>query len=270
VVVDSQPKSAKQQFMIQLQSEAAKSLDAAAAQMLAIEVEAHLDESIQARLELGEPSEIAEINAVAGFADARRFVRQMTPVHGDRTRFDRRLLITGLCFLSWVAFFDAGVMASREIAYLIGIGGAILALGAYAFRSARIGCVRWGTLAQVSAIGFFLFALVHPLMWLDLWDQGAMGYVPVTRVSQFREAQYERELHGSVNDGVSGAPSPQEDLAALDKALKEPLTVRYMRTVQSSIGFAFFLVYLMAAAHLAPIIIVQRFRKRRRSRPTSA
>src|SRR5205807_1426641 len=52
-------------------------VDAVRQEAMINEVRAHLDASIQARLELGQAPEIAEIEAVQSFGTARRFVNQI-------------------------------------------------------------------------------------------------------------------------------------------------------------------------------------------------
>ena len=79
----------RETFLRQLADEAGKSLPAADVQALVAEARDHLDDSIQARLELGLTAEEAEWEAIAAFGTARRVGRE---VARQEPWVDRRFL----------------------------------------------------------------------------------------------------------------------------------------------------------------------------------
>jgi hypothetical protein len=126
----------------QILASAKTRMSESAAQELADEVRAHLDASIQARLELGQTPEEAEQEAVASFGSTVSFVNSFLPHVTKTKRFDRATFIATLivlvCGPALGVLVNANWSPLNAIAYYLPVIGGICAAAFLGWRFRRI------------------------------------------------------------------------------------------------------------------------------------
>lgn len=190
-------------FLHRLAEEAGKELDAETAAALVAETRGHLEESIQARLELGIEPERAEREAIQAFGEAQRTARGVA-AEAARPRESKR----GKVLAAAYALFIVGVVIGPDFMrlspalYYAVYGLAwilVLAFGVLAFRSRRPAPRRVLSIGLIATLG--LWGGIGTT-WLHLWHHGGMGETPrwhasdryagEDRTSEGRERREER------------------------------------------------------------------------------
>ncbi len=268
------PNLNRDEFIEQLRRECSLRFEPEVTDALVAEVDAHITESIQARLELGEAQHEAEINAVRSFHRPRKFVQSMGQVHHDETTHDRPLLTIGLIMLCWLAFYME--IAPKHLTWMVGPLVLILFGITISLRSHKIGSIRWGTVKRLALAAVIVVGIIAPLRTVNLWAYGGMGYMPTRMASQMVSDQdgYIRSNLGPGNWGTNWVMGDIEkatryDLDPARRALAAPLWERYIANSAQTIPSLIFSLGLILFAHLVPIAVRRRLNQRR-LRPGSA
>ena len=268
----SKPDLSRAEFLEELRRESALHFEPDVATAMLLEVEAHLDESIQSRLELGESREFAERQAVKSFHEPKRFVRSMGAVHEDAVNHDRILLLIGLGLIGWIGFgLEIETKSTAWFAWPLGI----LVLGLLlAVRSIQIGSVRKGTLAALLLATTVCIGGLMPLTWINSWSYGGMGYMPISMAREFVADPkiFEKMNSSQENSFVSYMPtqSEAEQVKATKAALAAPLLERYATNASETTQLFIFTFALVSLGHLAPVAIRRRFQQRSGRRARAA
>ena len=258
------------EFLDELRRECALHFEPAVATAVVIEVDAHICESIQARIELGDSPEEAEINAVRAFHKPRKFVRAMGQIHGDGADHDAPLLIIGLTFLCWVAFYIE--IAPKHLGWIVGPLG-VLCLGSLIpVRSAQLGAVRMGTLRRLAIGTVVVVGLISPLRTVNLWAYGGKGYMP-TQMARALISDLDGFIRSTVDGGDADrayvrnvSEMTREDLEPAKRALEASLWERYTTNASQTMPNLILSFGLIFVFHLLPVSIRRRLNQRRTAR----
>ncbi|MDR3690937.1 MAG: hypothetical protein P4L46_16280 [Fimbriimonas sp.] len=258
-------------FLEELHRECALHFEPDVAIAVVMEVDAHLTESIQARLELGETSEIAEIGAVRSFHQPKRFVRQMGMVHRDEVEHDKPLFLFGLAFICWLAF--AADLAIQFVAWyewwlaLLAFGIAMLV------RSAQIGSLRRGTLKRLAIAAVIAIGIISPLRTINFWTHGGIGYMPVGMAKSLVANPERFILDQSRNYNLAGSwvvnldQWTRDQVGPAKEALAAPFWRRYIDNLQVTMTTLVFSFGTILVTTLLPIAVRQRLRPRKALHP---
>jgi hypothetical protein len=256
----------KGDFLTELHRQCLIHLEPEIVEAMMLEVQAHLDESIQARLELGEAPKIAELNAIAAFEAPQGFARSMIQVHQKRGSHDRVLLALGSGVLAWISLsvhFQSISIDYDFIAYpLLAASAAIVA------RSFWLGAVQTVTLRKMALVGIILVGIVTPLVTLNLNAYGGTGLISV--VSPIRPVG--SEIGPSTDPSVGPfTEQEQRNRRAQEAALAAPLWERSTAMAPFTASLAIYGFQFAFLPHLITVWCVGLFRKlrsRRRRLPT--
>jgi hypothetical protein len=138
------------------------------------EVRAHLDASIQARLELGMPAEEAELEAIACFGDPTKFVQQIVSLHAVEPPKYRALLLTMVVAITYVFTFCTMTYYNMPLLYI----GLALATSLFAYYSWRGRTFQWKRLSLAGIATTLALSAVLGFSWVSLWNAGGMGESP--------------------------------------------------------------------------------------------
>ena len=254
----------KSEFLSKLADEARGNLSPEVTQALVCEVAGHLDESIQSRLELGEPPEVAEINAIAAFATPASFVHGMETVHETTRSHDRVLLALGSVCVFSLAFWMCFTGLTHEVygAWMCLVFGS---LACVLLRSCFLKTPRWGTLKTLTIASIVLIGGVQPLLQVNLWEYGGIGYVPTRSIQSYISAERAELEHPTHGWGLD-AGQIEMNIQAAEQAASAPLWGRWRRSFGPSGGLMIFSIAMLVIAHLLPIAVRRRWRRSRLGR----
>ena len=202
-------------FLSQLAEEAKKGLDAESAASLVEETRGHLEESIEARLELGAEPERAEREAIQAFGEARRMTREVI-AEAARPRESQRGKVLAVAY----ALFIVGLAVGPDfMRFSVTLYHAFFCFGwlfvavfsVLAFRSRRPGSMRIFSIGLVASL--VLWGAIGT-MWLHLWSHGGMGELPRWSASAWPKNR---------DRAPKGLPSLDEQNAAVAAAQADPL-----------------------------------------------
>ncbi len=255
-------------FLADLHRECTLRFEPEIAAEMVMEVEVHLNESIQARLELGEAPAVAEINAVTAFESATSFVDSMSRVHRDLMAHDRPLLLLGLAFIFWVGLPIH--IASGSMNYLLWMYGVLALAGSVLFRSILICSPRWGTLRNLSIAGVVFLGVLLPSTVLNVWAYGGRGYVSVFGARALVDQQSQL-LNRAPESASSFAPATnpsdvQDEIDATKRAMAAPLLERFTTNASQTLSILGFCLGFILVAHLLPVAIRRRWQQLRTPR----
>jgi hypothetical protein len=252
------------EFLEELRKECALHFDPEVTDTLVMEVDAHITESIQARLELGDIQEDAELNAVRSFHQPKKFVSRMGQVHHDMAGHDRPLFLIGLAFVCWLAFY---VEDPKHVGWIVGLLGALLLFASIVIRSAQIGSMRRGTLCRLAVAAFLVIGIISPLRTVNLWAYGGMGFMPVSMArdlvsdtDSFVRSQTDGS-HWAANYVNNFQEMAQQDVEPAKHALDATLLSRYAANLPQTMPNLAVSFGLIVLAHLLPVVIRRRWRK---------
>lgn len=258
------------EFINDLRLECALHFEPEIATAVVMEVDAHLADSIQARIELGDSAEEAEINAVRSFHQPQKFVRSMGQIHRDEAEHDRPLFAIGLAFLCWVAFYIE--IAPKQFGWIVGLLGVLILGASILIRSAQIGSLRLRTLRCLGLAAILIVGLIAPLGIVNLWAYGGMGYMPNHMARELVSDQegFIRARSGGTESAASYvgdfAEMTREDAGPAKRALDAPLLERYTTNASQTVPSLIFCMGLIFVGHLLPVAIRRRWNRRRAAR----
>ena len=223
-------------YLEELAASAGRELSSVETQALVAETHAHLEDSIQARLELGLTPEEAEREAIAAFGARREIIAGLEGVR--QVRFVRKRLwsVAGVTFVllaSTVLFSVTDWVWLAVLPFLaVGIGVLFISvLGFAARRPAPIPLALSGIGSSLACWGFMSMA------YLNLWSYGGVGYLPRWgAATALAEAQDHlstpsrswtvRDERGRVTESGWNRYDPESDrsvLVAIPEAQADPL-----------------------------------------------
>lgn len=254
-------------FLDELKRECALRFEPEVAEAVVAEVDAHLTDSIQARLELGDSLTVAEIDAVKSFHEPQKFVQSMGRVHRDEQAHDMPLFLTGLALLSWIGFYIE--VAPKHLTWMLGPFGILMLGAAVLVRTAQIGGLRLGTLRRLTVAAVFVIGVIAPLRTVNLWFYGGMGYMPIGMARQMVN-DHGGFIRSSLSEGNWAttyvgeiAESTRYDLDPARRALAAPLWERYESNIPQTAPSLIFCLGSLFAAHLIPVAVKKRRKLRR-------
>lgn len=208
-------------FLDRLAQEAGKSLPPQEVESLVAEAREHLEDAIQARLELRMSFQEAEAEAIAAFGLSRQVVEASLPRSAPRLRiglFASGYALAGLYTLfSWrfMDYYPDSVEALFAAWLVLG-----LAFAAVAFHARRPASAPVVLTGMVGAVAFWL---LMGLTWIDLKPYGGMGVLPPgAAAEQMRVAR----------KGLVEREADREALAAGLRALDGPRGIEALRTAE--------------------------------------
>ncbi len=257
------PHHNRAEFLAELQRECALRFTPETAMSMMMEVEVHLDESIQARLELGEAPEVAEINAVAAFSTTEIFVQRMEEVHTHAPSHDKLLLGLGLtlvCLLTfWIEIASTGINNLVWIGILFGVAIAIFV------RSCFLRTPKWGTIKTLLIASVVLMGGLQPLLTLHLTPYGGIGYI-----SAFRVPEYIADCNVQLREAIATQNSPSNGvyrnrnwsqsqlrdwIRAAEQASQAPVLERYSSNREQTVELVATVTLWIFFSHLIPLAV---------------
>jgi len=256
----------RDEFLERLRLECALHFEPEITDAVVTEVDAHIMESIQARLELGESEQEAEVNAVRSFHQPRKFVQSMGQVHQDEATHDSPLLAIGLALLCWIGFYIE--IAAKHLTWMVAPLGLVLIGVAISVRTAQIGSLRWGTIKRLSLAAVIVIGVIAPLRTVNLWAYGGMGYMPIG-MAQEMLANPNGYIRSSLGAGTWATSyvgdlteTTRYDTDPARKALAAPLAERWVANSAQTFPSLIFCLGMMIMMHLLPIAVRRRLNQR--------
>lgn len=265
-----QPDLNREEFLHRLRHECDLHFDHDITEAVIAEVDAHLTESIQARLELGDTRESAETNAVRSFHEPKRFVRSMGHVHQDEATHDFPMFAIGVALLCWMAFYIE--ISAKHLTWLVAPLGVILLGVSIAIRSAQIGSPRFGTMKRLAFAAVLVIGLVAPFRTVNLWAYGGMGSMPIGMAKEMvaNPDGFIRESLDAGNWATSYigefAEPTRYDTEPATRALSASLPERYWSNMPQTVPSLTFCLGLILISHLMPVALKKRNRRRQTCR----
>jgi hypothetical protein len=252
------PSTTRDEFLTKLEEQCHLRFEQPVVEAMLAEVEAHLDESIQARLELGEAPEIAELNAVADFDQPHVFARSMVSVHRDRTTHDHPLFLFGLGFILWLGL--AIQISETKIDVRLWMFGLLAFAGAFFIRSILVCSERWATMRRLLIAGIIVIGVIQPLLTINVSAYGGYGYMPLGMAhAVLRDG--ERSPAPSANSFGSYAADDWQraQVGPVKEALSAPILERYEADAQETLPMFSFCFAFIFVAHFLPVAIRRRW-----------
>ena len=167
----------RQEYLFRLEAELRKTLSSDEVESMVAEAKGHLDDSIQARLELGLSLEDAEREALAAFGDARSFSRAICgPLYAASVTVRLRWMVAAdLLLAACYARFDLLSEAVPFLAPILLVGMALCGVGlaTCSFRNRTAASLQILAAGLASSLFFWTF---FGIAWLNLWQYGGEGY----------------------------------------------------------------------------------------------